>query len=387
MSDSNIITVFIVAGEISGDMYGARLIRDLRKLAPETKLSFHGIGGDAMHAEGVEILYHTDEMATMGFWEVFRKLLFFRKAFKRTCERIERLRPDVLVTIDYPGFNLRLGAWAHAHGIPTVQYICPKVWVWKKNRIPKIAEAFNRLLCIFPFEPALFAQTKLTPNYIGNPLVGEINDTLTQPEPELPWQGSPRVALLPGSREGEIRRLMPVLIESVNRLLQQHPNASFIIPVPTKRLKEIILRDYPVPNAVRIIDGQARWTLRQADAAVVASGTATLESAIIKCPTVLIYQMAPVTAAICRVILRDTKYVGLPNIICDAPVIPELLQENCTTDNILAKLISLLDAASPERARMLEGCHTIQERLGTRDASREASEIILELVREHQPSA
>ena len=227
MSDAAPMKVFIVAGEASGDMHAAPLMRALRALSPRPVV-FRGIGGDAMRAEGLEPMLHCDEIAVIGLWDVLKRIGFFLGLFRRVRRELAAWRPDLLLTVDYPGFNIRLAAAAKRMGIRTVHYICPQVWVWRRNRIWSIAKALDGLVTIFPFEPACFAPTTLRPVFAGHPLVDRAAETLARPEAPLPWApGRRRVALLPGSRAGEISRLLPVMLEAAARLERRVPGGSY----------------------------------------------------------------------------------------------------------------------------------------------------------------
>ncbi|MBR1836971.1 MAG: lipid-A-disaccharide synthase, partial [Kiritimatiellae bacterium] len=203
--------MMVCAGETSGDIHAASLVRRLRGLlGPDTE--FFGVGGDLMRAEGVALRAHVSQTGVIGFVEVARRFRFFARLLRDLRRDLAEKRPDLLVTVDYPGLNLRLARSARAAGVPAVHWVCPQVWAWRKDRIPKIAASLDELLCFFPFEPALFEGTGLCTTFTGHPLVEQIDEALAAPAPPLPWGEGTRVALLVGSRPGEVRRILPDVV-------------------------------------------------------------------------------------------------------------------------------------------------------------------------------
>lgn len=368
----------ILAGEVSGDLHAAALARSIRKAAPSAV--FTGIGGPAMRAAGVETRCDIADLAVMGITEVFTRLAFFRRLFKRLLDEAVNTKPDAVILVDYPGFNLRFAAAAHRAGIRTVYYICPKVWAWQKGRIPKMAAALDRLVCIFPFEPALFAGTGLKTDFAGNPLVDMVAEELDHPSPSLDWQGEPRVALLPGSRTQEITRLLPVIAGAAARIEAAHPGASFIVPAPDAKIAGIVrsvLEGVPArPARCTVVEGRTYAVLRQARAAIIASGTATLEACLLRCPTVVTYRVSAATAWLARRVIR-IPFVGLVNILAGRQVCPELLQEHATPEELAAATIPLL-GDTRERALMLEGMESVNRMLGEPGAADRAAAAVLE---------
>lgn len=373
-----VLTIYISAGEVSGDLHGAELVKALQTLSP-LPIRFCGTGGDAMRAAGVDLFHHVDELATMGIWEVIKRIGFFKRLLRETIERVRGLKPDLFISIDYPGFNLRLAEGIRTSGIKAVHYISPKVWVWKANRIPKIAAAYDLLLCIFPFEPRLFSKTGLKAIYVGNPLVGEVRQTLEKPWRPLPWRGAPRIGLLPGSRLEEVHRLMPIMLKAVERIRQRFPTASFLIPTPTERVRRAVCR-FALPDSITVISGHSLEVMRQADAAVIASGTATLESVLVGCPTVLIYRVAKLTEWFARCVIHSIRHVGLANIIAEREVIPELLQEQCNPQAVANQVCRLLTDTTVKQA-MLNDFSEVRDALGKGDASAAAARSIIDLMR------
>ncbi len=326
--------ILLLAGEESGKIYADR-IRE--RLAGHEVRTYSDYG------------FETADLAVFGLWEVLKRIFFFMRV-KRTMERaIREWRPDVVLTIDYPGLNLKLAAYAKSLGIRAVHVVCPQVWAWHQGRVPKIEAALDRLCCFFPFEPAIFKKPDFA-CFTGHPLLERFEGLERNAQPDL-------VALLPGSRRGEVTRILPVLLEVARR----HPEFRFAIPAAHKRALGWI-REMALPENVEVREGGARELMLKARCAVVASGTATLEAALCRCPTVLVYKVGPLLAAFLRRALTGTRYVGLANIIWDRcggdgkQPMPELLQENFTADTVCAHLEPWLEDLSlcAEAAKRLE---------------------------------
>ena len=348
--------VLLLAGEESGVLYAERL----RRALPDCEFKTY------------QDLYKTSDLAVMGFWAVIKRLFFFL-GVQRTMKRIIReWRPDVVVTIDYPGLNLKLAAYAKKRGIPAVHIVCPQVWAWHQGRIPKVAAAVNRLLCFFPFEPALFTDFEgkdFHATFIGHPMV----DIFEEEKENLEKIGAatecppPGIAILPGSRVGEIQRHLPRLLDAV-RLLNR-PDLRVAIPAANDRAEAEIRATITARNdsfTPEVVKGGARDLLRRADCAAVASGTATLEAALARCPTVLVYAVSPLLAWFARRVITGVKHIGLANVIAEKsgaePPMPELLQEAFTPEAVAAQLGAWLDDAEA-RARASHALDGVMARL------------------------
>ena len=286
-------------------MHAADVIRALKK--KRSDLSFWGIGGEKLRAEGVETLHDTQEMDVLGFAEVLAKYSFFKSVFNEVLAEVDKRKPDAALLIDYPGFNLRLAKELKKRGVKVLYYVCPQVWAWNRGRIPKMAEIIDRLMVIFPFEVEVFTDVDLKVDFVGHPMVDELRAFReTEPEP-LPWMGEKKIALLPGSRKQEIHYILPPLLEAAQLMEQSRPDVSFVIPVPARRValvEEILQKAKKAPRNVSIVIGKSREVLKQADAAFVASGTATLEAALLGCPTVLVYKTSGFNYAIGRMLIK-----------------------------------------------------------------------------------
>ena len=327
-----------MAGEESGVLYADRLAALLRARGAEVR----GYG---------DYGFATSDLAVMGFWPVLRRLFYFLGVARTMKRAIREWRPDAVVTVDYPGLNLKLAAFAKGLGIPAVHIVCPQVWAWRSGRIPKVAAALTKLLCFFPFEPELFRETGLDARFIGHPLVKVVERESGFVPQESPGEGGRILALLPGSRIGEIQRILPRLLEALKLLAAkirksgEEPGFRVAIPAANAAAEREILRivesakDIP---PVEVRKGGARQLLRTAECAAVASGTATLEAALARCPTVLVYAVGPLLAKFARMAIKGVKHVGLANIVAEKcgfePPMPELLQEDFTAEAVAEKL-------------------------------------------------
>lgn len=320
--------ILLLAGEESGLIY-ANLLRE------------HFIGAEFRTYQDK---FSTADLAVMGFLPVLKKLFFFMRVKSEMEKTIREWKPDIVITIDYPGLNLKLAAYAKSRGIPAVHIVCPQVWAWHQHRIPKIASSLTKLLCFFPFEPKLYDGTGLDVKFIGHPLV----DTFDAESKEAIEVEERLVALLPGSRSGEIKRILPRLLKTAE-ILSLDKSLKFVIPAATPKARiqiDKIVKQFNLPS-LTVVDGGARDLLRKASVAAVASGTATLEAALAKCPTVLVYAVSEIFAWFLRRAITGVKHIGLANIIAEktglVPPMPEMLQENFIPEKVADKLRSWLD--------------------------------------------
>jgi len=349
--------VMVVAGEISGDLHAARLIRDLHAARADVEL--FGIGGDAMRAEGVRIEVDSAEMAVLGFSEVLKRYVFFRRVFGRMVGLLKTEKPDALLLVDYPGFNLRLAKKAHEQGIPVLYYISPQVWAWHKSRIPAMAKILDLLMVIFPFEVDVFKGTGLKTIFVGHPLVESVKRTLAKPPVDLPWPGGEkRVAILPGSRKQEIERILPVMLDAATELRQRDPRMTFLIAAATEdsaRLIEAQLAARPAEEqeAMAVAVGQMREVARQARAGMVCSGTATVETALLNCPMIVVYRAAALTYWLGRKLIQ-VKWLGMVNLVAGRTLCPEFIQQDAQP-KAMADALELLIADTPARQTQLNG--------------------------------
>lgn len=369
-------TVLVIAGEVSGDQRAAELIRAVRARHPA--VHFWGIGGPDMRAAGVETLHDIREMAVMGLVEVLRRYSFFRRVFDEMVATAEKQRPDAVLLVDYPGFNLRFAAEMKRRGIKVIYYICPQVWAWHRSRIPKMARMVDRLLAIFPFEPKVFAGTGLKVDFVGHPLVDVAQAARSAPPQDLPWRGEPRIALLPGSRRQEVEHILPSLWQAARLIQQQKPGASFLLAAPSDSVAHLVRNTLAElgggPTNCELVVDKTREVLRQARAALVASGTATLETALMNCPMLVVYRTSLPTYLIGRQLIR-VSHIGMVNLIAGRTVCPEYIQHDATPEKLAAGLLPLL-GDTPERAAQLAGLAEVAAKLGAPGAATRAAEIL-----------
>ncbi len=372
--------LLVVTGEVSGEMHAAGVIRELRRREPDLEIS--GTGGDAMRGEGVEVLHDVADMAVVGGTEAVAKFFRLRRIFFDLLARVRKDPPDAVLLVDYPGFNLRFAQRVHALGVRTVYYICPQVWAWRRSRIPLMTRCLDRLITIFPFEPELFDPEALRVDFAGHPLADETRRLLDEPAPDLPWQdGAPRIALLPGSRMQELRGLMPVLWPAAALMEAREPQSAFILAAASENDAETLRRFIEQwsgtgPRRWRVVSGMTRQVLHQADAAVIASGTATLEAAFMDCPTVIAYRTGRITYALGRRLVQ-VRHIGIVNILANREVCPELLQNDCRPERIADALLPLANA-TPQRRRMRDAMREVVEALGEGNAYASAAGMIVE---------
>jgi lipid-A-disaccharide synthase len=337
---------YIIAGEASGDLHGSNLIREIKKKDSSTVV--RGWGGSLMKEAGAEIVKDYRDLAFMGFTEVIRNLPTILRNIKFCKSDILLFKPDVIVFIDYPGFNLRVAEWAHRSGFRTIYYISPQVWAWKESRVKIIRQYVDKMLVILPFEKSFFSRWNYAVEYVGHPLVEVIErykssaEAHQQPviyssegrsiEPKLPL-----IACLPGSRKQEILKKLPVMMEAS----RSFPDHQFVVaeaPGLDPDFYDHILKDYPNAGRVR---NQTYSLLMHAQAACVTSGTATLETALFGVPEVICYKGSAVSYQIAKRLIR-VKYISLVNLIMDRPVVRELIQDEMNSENITAELKKLL---------------------------------------------
>lgn len=370
--------VLLIAGEVSGDLHAAALVRAIHARSPE--IEFWGIGGPELEAAGMDNRYSIRDMAVLGLAEVLRRYGFFRRVYRDMVCQLDRRRPDAVLLVDYPGFNLRFAAEAHRRGVKVIYYICPQVWAWHRSRIQVMARIVDRLMVIFPFEPAVFSGTGLKVDYVGHPLVDAIRVAKAAPLAPLPWNGEPRVALLPGSRAQEVARILPRMIGAARKVKEKYPTASFLVAAPNEEMaglsRALLHRIKARVEGVEIVVGQTRQVLRQACAAMVASGTATIEAALLECPMIVVYRTAWLTYWLGRWLVT-VDHLGMVNLVAGRTVCPEFIQHHAQPAAMASALEPLLTDTS-DRRRMVMGLREVEKRLGEGGAAERSAQIVLE---------
>ena len=372
---------YIIAGEASGDLHAAALITELRRLDSEARFTF--MGGDMMAAAaGCAPVVHYRDMAYMGFSEVLRHLGRIRASLATARRTLLEARPDALIAVDYPSFNLKVAATARKAGIPVYYYISPKVWAWKQWRVKTIRRVVDKVLCILPFEEEFYRQRGVEAEYVGNPSVEEVDATLAALGPveaaaTVPWRSErPQIVLLPGSRRGEIRCNLPVMEAAVARFPQYRVTVAGAPGIEPECYKAYTRRP--------VVFGRTYDLLRRARAALVTSGTATLEAALIGVPQVVMYRSngSRVAYELMRRLLH-VDYVSLPNLIMGEQIIPELLLHYCSPDTVAYRL-GRITADGSAREAMLDGYRRLRSTLGTTQAAPTAAAAIIAALRRRQ---
>jgi lipid-A-disaccharide synthase len=366
------MTVYFVAGEVSADNHGAALMRSLHVLDPELK--FIGRGGPQMRqVAGAQFKNWIGDAAVLGLWEVVRKYGFFREQFRQTLNEIKESKPDAVVLIDYPGFNLRLARALRrqSQGYKTIYYISPQVWAWNRGRIKQMARFIDLVLCIFPFETDLYTASGLRAVFVGHPMI----ERLETKRIDIPRDPN-LIGLFPGSRLREVRKIFPVMIEAARLLLQHNPTLRFRVAAASEELALEMNEQLAERQAIEINVGETAAIMQRAFVGIVASGSATLEAAYFGMPFVLIYKVAWPTYVAARLVV-NVDFLGMPNLLAAKEVVPEFIQHQAKP-NAIVNAVRLLMEDSPARDRMISDFDAITRKLGGSGASERAARAILE---------
>lgn len=376
-------TVAMVAGEASGDLLAAHLIAALKRECPEAR--FVGIGGPKMQAEGLDTWWPAEKLAVHGYAEALRHYREIAGIRRRLLRRLLVERPDVFIGVDAPDFNLWLEGKLKARGIPAVHYVSPSVWAWRPGRLAKISRSVSHMLALFPFEPALYRERNVPVTYVGHPLADVIPFHVDRKvfRERLGITGTGKVfALLPGSRQSELRHMADIWIDTAKLLLHRFPESVFLVPLVSRETRllfeEALWRRDARQMPFNLLFGHAREALAACDAALVASGTATLEAALLKAPMVIAYRLSPWSWRLMRR-MRLQPWVGLPNILAGRFVVPEFLQDEATPENLAQALGNIAGDASI-RASVLRVFEALHRQL-RQDTGRKAAEAILPYLR------
>ena len=368
-------TIYFVAGEVSADNHGAALMRSLREL--DSDLQFVGRGGPHMQEiAGKRLKNWIGDSAVLGLWEVIRKYGYFRQQFRKTLNEIEESKPDRVVLIDYPGFNLRLARALRTQSAQRkiIYYISPQVWAWNRGRITKMARFLDLVLCIFPFEAELYNESGLRAVFVGHPVIErlETERIYTKRDPDL-------IGLFPGSRLREVRKIFPLLLEAANLLKRRKPSLRFEVGASSPELasetQKMIDSKSPDRQMIYIKVGETAAIMQHAFAGIVASGSATLEAAYFRLPFVLIYKVAWPTYLAARLVVT-VKYLGMPNVLANKEVVPEFIQHRAKP-NLIVKAVWRLMENPEARARMIAEFDEIVGKMGKGEASEKAARAII----------
>ena len=368
---------YIIAGEASGDLHGSNLIKELKSINPSS--TFRCWGGDLMKSQCNKLVMHYDDFSYMGFLEVIvnaKKILSYISLCKKD---IEEYNPDVIIYIDYPGFNMKIAEWAKRKKFINHFYISPKVWVWKENRVKKIKRVIDKMYVILPFEEGFYLNKhNYKVDFVGHPLLDAIDNQKEFNRQEFlaknKLSSKPVIALLPGSRNQEIIKLLPLMLDVVSNFKDYQ---IIIAGAPNKSInyyEKIILSNKESRSSIKVICNQTYDILRISSAAIVTSGTATLETALFRVPQVVCYKTSVISYLIGRLLIHNLKFISLVNIILDKHVVKELIQNNCNKDNLVIELQKILNKS--DRSLMLKEYELLHKKLGGKGASKKTAELI-----------
>jgi lipid-A-disaccharide synthase len=368
------VKILVSAGEASGDRYSAQLVERLRERLPQAE--FFGCAGRRLREAGVRPVIRAEELAVVGIFEVARDIPRIYGQFRRLAAAAVAEKPALAVLTDSPDFNLRLAKKLHRAGIPVVYYVAPQVWAWRRRRVRLLRESVDHLLCIFPFEEKFFRRHGVETTFVGHPLYGSLHPTLSRQEfcrrhglaPEKPL-----IALLPGSRRGEASRHLGPVLDAVARLTQQRP-MNFVLPASTTTGREFFAQRISDP-AVQVIEGETENALANADLALVASGSATVEAALLGAPMVVFYRVTAASWMVGRMLV-DVPFYSMVNLLAQRRIVPELIQSDCTGERLATEAGRLLESEQARR-QMKQDLELVRQKLrGEMPAAQRAAEVI-----------
>ncbi len=372
--------ILIVAGEASADLHGANLVKAMKRLNPE--LQFLGIGGGRMEKAGGQTIFSSSEMAVVGLTEILGRIRTIYSAARRLKSILRNLAPDLLILIDYPGFNIHLARTAKRNRVPVLYYITPQVWAWRRGRTRKMARRIDRFSVILPFEEDFYKRRGLSVEYVGHPLLDAFPGVLKKTEMGhklIRECTQPIIGLVPGSRKEEVEKLLPPMVKAVEMLAQEYPHLACILPLaPTldRKWAQNILDEAPVK--VTMIEGNIYEALSLCDLAFVTSGTVTLEVALLEVPMVVVYKMSGFSFWLASRVVK-VPHISLVNLVAGKDVVPELIQEDAEPRNLVRHALMILENG-PERKRMVDELRRIRLRLGRGGASEKTARIALEMM-------
>jgi lipid-A-disaccharide synthase len=384
------IQLLLSAGEASGDMYAARLANALKQ---RMDVSIFGMGGPQMRAAGVDIVTDYSEVSVVGITEVLKRLPSLVRAMRHLVDEAERRKPPLAILTDFPGFHLRLARKLRPKAIRNVYYICPQFWAWRPWRANLVRRRFAEALCIFPFEEKFYADAGVPVKFIGHPLVGNVKATLTRELicKKYGLQEDARIiTILPGSRGGEISHHLPALVEALGEIRRKLPQPPGILVAVAPGLDARRLEEkFPAEWHARFVEADTYNLLAAADLAIVSSGTATVETALLGKPMIVVYRLSPITAMLAKPLVR-TKFFSMVNLIAGRAVVPELIQDDFTPQRVAAEALALLSETEEGKTRVAEMIHGLQEvqrLLGPPGAVDRAADEIVRLLQEVQSNA
>jgi len=372
--------IMIVAGEASGDLHGGNLVQAIHRIDPEIK--FYGIGGRKLRAAGIELTAEAAEMAVVGLTEVASKLRFILKVMSQLKASLKKDRPDLLILIDYPDFNLPLAKAAKKYGVKVLYYISPQVWAWRRGRIAKIKKVVDRMAVILPFEDDLYKEVGVDSTFVGHPLLDVVRTKYSRKEALRRFdlaEGVTTVGILPGSRQSEVTRLLPIMLGAAEIINEEIKPVQFVLPLADTLdisfVSQVIAR-YSV--AVKLIPDEVYDVIACADIAMVASGTATLETALMETPMIIVYKVSAPSYYVGKMVIR-VDHIGLVNIIAGKEVVPELIQFDATPEKMAASVIHIL--SSRERMENIKAeLSKIRNMLGSHGAAEKVARLAYDMI-------
>jgi len=374
--------ILLVAGEVSGDLHGSHLVEAIHRIDPE--IQFFGVGGEGLKRVGMRLLHHSQSLSVVGITEVFVKLRSILKALRTLKRSLEREKPDLVILIDFPDFNLRLARIVHRKGIPILYYISPQVWAWRPGRVKLIARLVKKMVVLFSFEVPLYEAAGVDVEWVGHPLLDIVRPTLSK---EMALQqfgldpGRRTIGLLPGSRIHEIERLLPSLLASAQLLQKEIPDLQFVIPLaPGVSRATLSSRMNSISVPVTVVEGFTYDVMNLCELLITASGTATLEAAILGKPMIIIYKVSFSTYWIGRALVR-VNHIGLPNLVAEKEIALELIQKDVNPQRIVEEAFRILRDPLLSR-KMTESMGEVRHKLGEPGAAERAGRIICSMLRE-----
>jgi lipid-A-disaccharide synthase len=377
--------ILLVTGEASGDLHGASLIHEIKKKNPD--IEFFAVGGERIRSEGAHLLFDCQRLGVVGLVEIFAHLTTILGCFRLLKNFLKSQKPDILILIDYPDFNLRLAKVAKKLGIKVLYYISPQIWAWRRHRIKFISRWVDKILVIFPFEVSFYKNGGVDAEFVGHPLLDSISPKISQESFKVKYgfkRGERVIALMPGSRKGEVSRILPVMLEGAKKLMENHHQnwrfALILASTIDRSIIDSIIKNYKDLFSISIIQGFTYEALKSAELAFVASGTATLEAAIIGTPMIILYKLTWPTYLIGKLLIKIPA-IGLVNIVAEERIAPELIQTDATGQKLAIEADRVL--TDPEyRKTIEEGLYRVRKTLGKPGATVRAANAVLDFLKE-----
>jgi lipid-A-disaccharide synthase len=376
--------ILLVAGEVSGDLHGFHLVKAIHRIDPE--IQFFGVGGEGLERAGMKLLYHSQSLSVVGITEVLLKLGSILKALRGLKKSLDREKPDLVILIDFPDFNLRLAKIAHRKGIPILYYIGPQIWAWRPKRIKLISRLVKKMIVLFSFEVPLYEAAGVDVEWVGHPLLDIVKPVLSKEEAFRQFGLDPNrrtVGLLPGSRIHEVERLLPPLLASAHLLQKEIPDLQFIIPLAPGIPKTMLssrMKKISVP--LKLVEGLTHDVMNLSELLIAASGTATLEGAILGKPMIILYKVSLPSSWVARALIR-VDHIGLVNLVAEKEIAPELLQREVNPQRIADEAFRILRDPILSR-KMTDSMGEVRQKLGDPGAAQRAAHIVVSLLRERE---